>query len=129
MLNVLLSSELFGTLSSLALQAFYKQLQAASQSQVLVLMEDSNHPEISWEDHTARHLQSSRFLQSIDDNFLMQVVEEPTRKGALLGLILTNMEGLVENVKVGGRVGCSDHEIVEFRTLRGGSRAISRIKT
>jgi len=59
----------------------------------------------------------------------MQVVEEPTRRGALLDLVLTNTEGLVEDVKVGGRLGCSDHEIVEFRILRGGSRAISRIKT
>ena len=59
-------------------EAFYKQLQVASQSQVL--MGDFNHPDISWEDHTARQTQSRRFLQSIDDNFLMQVVEEPTRK-------------------------------------------------
>ena len=29
----------------------------------------------------------------------------------------------------GGRLGCSDHEMDEFRILRGGSRAISRIKT
>jgi len=61
-------------------EAFYRQLQAASQSQALVLMGDFNHPHISWEDHTARQAQSRRFLQSIDDNFLMQVVEEPTRK-------------------------------------------------
>ena len=32
-------------------------------------------------------------------------------------------------MKVGGRCGCSDHEMVEFRILRGGSRARSRIKT
>jgi len=75
-----------------------------------------NHPDISWEDHTARQAQSRRFLQSIDDNFLMQVVEKPTRKGALLGLVLTNKEILVEDVKVGGRLGCSDHEMVEFRS-------------
>ena len=93
------------------------------------LVGDFNHPDISWEDHTARYTQSRRFLQSIDDNFLMQVVEEPTRKGALLDLVLTNKEGLVEDVKVGGRLGCSDHEMVEFRILRGGSRAISRIKS
>jgi len=59
----------------------------------------------------------------------MQVVEEPTRKGALLDLVLTNKEGLVEDMKVGGRIGCSEHEMVEFRILRGGIRAISRIKT
>ena len=55
-------------------EAFYKQLQAASESQALVLMGDFNHPDVSWEDHTARQAQSRRFLQSIDDNFLMQVV-------------------------------------------------------
>jgi len=53
----------------------------------------------------------------------------PKRKGALLDLVLTNKEGLVEDVKVGGRLGCSDHEMVEFRILRGGSRALSRYKT
>jgi len=52
-------------------EAFYKQLQAASQSQALVLMGDFNHPDISWEDHTARHTQSRRFLQSIENNFLI----------------------------------------------------------
>jgi len=92
-------------------------------------MGDFNHPDISWEDHTARQAKSRRFLQSIDDNFLMQVEEEPTRKGVLLDLVLTNKEGLEEDVKVGGRLGCSDHEMLEFRILLGGSRAISRIKT
>jgi len=110
-------------------EAFYRQLKAASQSEVLVLMGDFNHPDISWEDHTARHMQSRRFLQSIDDNFLMQTVEESTRRGALLDLVLTNIERLVEDVKVGGSLGSSDHEMVKFRILCGGSRAISRIKT
>jgi len=110
-------------------EAFYGQLKVASQSQALVLMGDFNHPDNSWEDHTARHTQPRRFLQSIDDNFLMQVVEEPTRQGALLDLVLTHKECLVEDVKVGGRLGCSDHEMVEFGILHGGSRAISRIKT
>jgi len=35
----------------------------------------------------------------------------------------------VEDVKVGGRLGCTDHEMVNFRILHGGIRAISRIKT
>jgi len=110
-------------------EAFYRQLKAASQSQALVLVGDFNHPDICWEDHTARHTQSRRFLQGINDNFLMQVVEEPTSRGILLDLVLTNREGLVEDVRVGGRLGCSDHEMVNFRILHGGSRAIIRIKT
>jgi len=59
----------------------------------------------------------------------MQVVEEPTSRAVLLDLVLTNKDGLVEDVKAGGRLGCSDHEMVEFRILRGGSRAVSRITT
>ena len=110
-------------------EAFYKQLQAVSQSQSLVLMGDFNHPDISWEDHTARQTQSKRFLQSIDDNFLMQVVEEPTRRRRSAGPCTNEQRGTGEDVKGGGRLGCSDHEMVEFRILHGGSRAISRIKT
>jgi len=75
----------------------------------------------------ARHIQSRRFLPSTDENILTQVVEEPTRRGVLLDLVLTNKNRLLEDVKVGGSLGCRDHEMVEFRILRGGSRAISRI--
>jgi len=32
-------------------------------------------------------------------------------------------------MKVGGSLGCSDHEMVEFRILWGGSRTTKRIKT
>jgi len=39
-----------------------------------------------------------------------------------------NKEGQFEDVKAGGRLGCSDHEMVNFRILRGGNRAISRIE-
>ena len=47
----------------------------------------------------------------------------------LLDLILTNRDGLVKEVKVGGSLGCSDHEMVEFKILSGRSKAISRIAT
>jgi len=43
-------------------EAFYRQLKVAPQSQALVLLGDFNHPDISWEDHTARYTQSRRFL-------------------------------------------------------------------
>ena len=32
-------------------------------------------------------------------------------------------------MKAGGSLSCSDHEMVVFRILRGGSRAVSRTKT
>ena len=63
-------------------------LEVASQSQALVLMGDFNQPDICWKDHTASCKQSRSFLQSTDDNFLTEVVEEQTRRGVLLDLML-----------------------------------------
>ncbi|PKU27262.1 glycerol kinase [Limosa lapponica baueri] len=110
-------------------ETFYRQLKVASQSQALVLMGDFSHPDICWEAYRARHVQSRRFLQCIDDNFLTQVVEEATRTGVLLDLVLTNKEGLVEDMKVGGSLGCSDHEKTQFRIMGSMCKTTSRIAT
>ena len=59
-------------------------------------------------------------MEGINDNFLVQMIGKPTRRGALLDLI-PNKERLVGHVKVEGNLGGSDHEMVEFRTQRGGS--------
>lgn len=78
-------------------------------------MGDFSYPDICWESNSARHMQSKWFLQCIEDNFLMQVVEEPMRQGGLLDVFLTNRHGFVRDVKVGGSLGCRDHEMVEFK--------------
>ena len=90
-------------------------------------MGDFNHPNICWRDNTAGHKQSRRFLECIDDNFLSQALDEPMRRGALLDLVLTNEEGLVRNVKLKGSLGCSDHEMVEFKILRAPRRVHSKL--
>ncbi|GAB0207190.1 hypothetical protein GRJ2_003184600 [Grus japonensis] len=110
-------------------EALYRQIGAASRSQALVLMGDFNHPDICWRDNTAEHKQSRKSLECVDDNFLLQVIEEPTRRGAMLDLVLTNKEGLVGDVKLKGSLGCSDHEMVEFRILRVARRARSKLTT
>lgn len=51
------------------------------------------------------------------------MIKALTRKGALLDLMLTNKAELVVDVKVGGRLGCTDHEMMQFRILSGRSRA------
>ncbi|GAB0189066.1 mitochondrial enolase superfamily member 1 [Grus japonensis] len=51
------------------------------------------------------------------------------RRGAILNLVLTNKEGLVGDVKLKGSLGCSDHEIVEFKILRAARRAHSKLTT
>ncbi|PKU48463.1 glycerol kinase [Limosa lapponica baueri] len=110
-------------------ETFYNQLQVASQLQALVLVGDFNYPGICWKDYTARNIQSERFLQCTDDNFLTQLVEEPTGREALLDLVLTNKEELVEDIKVEGNLGCSDHGKIEFRIVGSTHKTISRTET
>ena len=71
-------------------ESFYSQLEVPSQLQALVLVGDFNPRDICLKSKMARHTPSRRLLQSIEDNFLTQVLEEPTRQDVLLDLILTN---------------------------------------
>ncbi|KAK4831280.1 hypothetical protein QYF61_016750 [Mycteria americana] len=97
-------------------EALYRQIGAASRSQALVFMGDFSHPDVCWRNNTAGHKKSGRFLECVDDNFLLQVIEKPMRRGALLDLVLTKKEGLVGNGKLKCSLGCSDHEMVEVHT-------------
>ncbi|KAJ7428451.1 hypothetical protein WISP_01229 [Willisornis vidua] len=108
---------------------FYKQLADVSRSAVLVLVGDFNLPDMCWELNTAEKRQSRRFLKWIEDNFLLQLVNEPTRGGGLLDLLFTNREGLVGDVVVRGCLGHSDHETIEFSILRDARRAINKPST
>jgi len=90
-------------------EVFYKRLAEDSELLALVLMEDFNLPDICWKYNTAERKQSRRFLECVEDNFLMQLVSEPTRGVASLDLLFTNRD-----VVVGGCLGLSDHEMVEF---------------
>jgi len=49
--------------------------------------------------------------------------------GTLLDLMLSSKEELVRDMKVRDQLGCSSHQVVEFRILRGGNNAKSRITT
>ncbi|PKU43415.1 rna-directed dna polymerase from mobile element jockey-like [Limosa lapponica baueri] len=100
-------------------KTLYRQTGAASRSQVLVLMEYFTPIAVGMTTQQG----TSKFLECVDDNFLLQAAEQPTRRGAMLDLVLTNKEGLVGSVKLKGSLGCSDHEMVEFKILRAARRA------
>ncbi|GAB0190818.1 nucleoside diphosphate kinase 6 [Grus japonensis] len=74
--------------------------------------------------YTAAHLKSYG-----DEPGASEVIEESMRRGGMLDLILTNKEGLVGNVKLKGSLGCSEHEMVEFKILRAARRAHSKLST
>lgn len=58
-----------------------------------------------------------------------QVMDRPTRGEALLDLVLTNMEEIVKEVKIGGSLDYSDHAQVEFMILGNVSLVTSRVRT
>ena len=98
----------------------YEQLAEAARSPALVLVGDFNFPDICWEYNRAQKKQSRRFLECVEDNFLMQLVREPTRGAALLDLLFTDREGLVGDVEVGAVL--DRVTVVEF-LIFGGARS------
>jgi len=60
-------------------EALFRQIGAALRSQALVLTGDFSHTGICWKDNKAGHKMSGRFLECINDNFILQVTEEPTK--------------------------------------------------
>ncbi|KAK4832989.1 hypothetical protein QYF61_027013 [Mycteria americana] len=94
---------------------FYKQLR-----------EVFNLPDVCWKYNTAETIQSRRFLECVE---LTQLVSEPTREGAPLDLLFANREGPVGDVMVGGRLGHSDYEMIEFLILGEVRSGVSRTAT
>ena len=52
-----------------------------AKSSALVLVGDFNFPDVSWKHNTAQRKQSRRFLESVEDSFLTQLVSEPAASG------------------------------------------------
>ncbi|TRZ11478.1 hypothetical protein HGM15179_015625 [Zosterops borbonicus] len=93
-------------------------LQEESQSQGLVLPGDFNHPDICGGSSSVSCRRSRRLLECMQDNFLSQIIDSPTRGDAILDLMVTNISKLFGDMKTGGSLGCSDHAPVEFTVLR-----------
>ncbi|KAK4818831.1 hypothetical protein QYF61_019868 [Mycteria americana] len=101
----------------------------ASRSLALALLGDFNLLDVCWKYNTAERKQSRRFLERVADHFLTQLVSEPTREGAPLDLLFMNREGLVSHVMVGGSLGQSDHEMIEFLICGEAARGVSKTAT
>ena len=76
-------------------EVFCKRLAEVSQSLALVLTGDFNLLDICWKYNTAERKQSRRFLKSVEDNFLTQLVSEPIRGGVSLDRLAKASLGLV----------------------------------
>ncbi|XP_050705629.1 uncharacterized protein LOC126990996 [Eriocheir sinensis] len=89
----------------------------------ICLMGDFNTPHINWDLHTTsqpEHSHESMFLQTVQDCFLYQHVDQPTRaRGtntpSILDLILTNEQNMVSDIEYHAPLGASDHKLLVFK--------------
>ena len=95
----------------------YRNLSSITQRHHSVILGDFNLPQINWQTLQGVEAESHRMLQFVEDNFLFQLVTEPTRENNLLDLILTTQEHLLDNVRVGEQLQNCDHNMVRF-TIR-----------
>lgn len=79
----------------------------------VIIMGDFNLPDVNWEESSASSTRSRDILNSLQGASLKQLVGEPTRKDAILDLILTNGDR-ISDVHVGENLGSSDHQAVWF---------------
>ena len=84
-------------------------------------------PDICWIYNTADREPSQRFLERVGDHFLTQLVTQPARGSKIL--LFVNREGLVGDVKAGGRLGQSDREMLDISILAEPRRGVSRTAT
>ena len=89
----------------------------------ICIVGDFNCPRINW------HLRDfigpedsfeSQFLNVVDDYFLYQHIDQPTRSRgtdnpSLLDLVLTNEENMVSNIQYHSPLGLSDHVLISFK--------------
>lgn len=86
-------------------------------------------PDICLKSSTVNCKHSSKILKCIKDSFLVEMMKSPTRREALLDLLLANVKELIVEVKHKGSPGCSDHTLMEFSPLRGRGWVKSKVRT
>ena len=78
-----------------------------------------NFPGVDWCTWSTREESSNDFLECIRDNFVNQVIDQPTRhrhcqESSLLDLLLVNDNNNVVNVEYLDPLGSSDHIVIRF---------------
>ena len=79
---------------------------------------DFNYPNINWEG-TNEGQKESKFIDSINDAFLVQMVTKPTRhregqQSNLLDLVLVNDDQMISDITHFTKLGKSDHDVLLF---------------
>src|SRR6267154_3383936 len=81
-----------------------------------VVLGDFNYPEINWSQYDSLDA-AHPFIECIGNNFLSQLVEEPTRGKNFLDLVLSSDDSIVQNLQVGEPFESSDHQVIRLELV------------
>ena len=91
---------------------------------------DFNLPNIDWNSFQATSSRDTKFLTALQDNYMEQMVDFTTHtKGNCLDLLITNMSVKVKDVCEMGRLGKSDHVIIQISLTMVEQRASEVVET
>ncbi|XP_059809285.1 uncharacterized protein LOC132382840 [Hypanus sabinus] len=94
----------------------------------VVIVGDFNFPHVDWEAHSVKGLDGLEFVKCVQDSFLQQYIEVPTRDGAVLDLLLGNAIGQLTDVCVGEHFRSSDHNSISFNIIMEKDRTGPRVE-
>ena len=80
----------------------------------LLLMGDFNYPDIDWSTSTGGSATSQRFMDGVQDAFLMQNVLDGTSNGAILDLVISSELEMIDVVSVLDKFSSSDHNLLQW---------------
>lgn len=72
----------------------FEEMSRASKYKNVCIVGDFNYRNVDWINNIGDH-ESDNFVNLVHDNFLKQLVNEPTRQNNILDLVLTNRDNLV----------------------------------
>ena len=85
-------------------------------------MGDFNFPELNWSVEAENISESHPIVECMNNNFLIQVVLEPTHGINFLDLILCLEEDMITDLYVGEPFETSDHQLIRFKLNRNKHR-------
>ena len=94
-----------------------------------IVMGDFNLPKLFKSSSMGSDWATDLFENCFEENFLTQLVKEPTRSNEMLDLILTSDKNLIDAIQVGETIGNSDHNIIRFNIKYANYRGTYDINT
>jgi len=79
----------------------------------IIIVGDFNCPNVNYDLLDADN-EGMRLLEFLDDNFLLQLIDSPTRANNILDLLIVSQVNLVRNIEISEPIGNSDHNMIKF---------------